>query len=85
MNKILQLIGRDKPLFESGIFQNEKVLSRIVSSSRFLVIGGAESIGQAGVEFVGTPDDRPGVGLKSTPLQSRTPNAQADLKQPQAS
>jgi FlaA1/EpsC-like NDP-sugar epimerase len=47
MNNILKLIGRDKPLFESDLFQNEKDLSRIVSSSRFLVIGGAGSIGQA--------------------------------------
>ena len=47
MSSILNLIGRDQPLFESDILQHEEELSRIVSSSRFLVIGGAGSIGQA--------------------------------------
>ena len=44
---ILKLIGREKELFNEDIQQNEKALSEIVSSSRFLVIGGAGSIGQA--------------------------------------
>lgn len=44
---ILKLIGRDKELFEEDILSHEKELSGIVSSSRFLVIGGAGSIGQA--------------------------------------
>ena len=44
---ILKLIGRDKELFEEDILIHEKELSEIVSSSRFLVIGGAGSIGQA--------------------------------------
>ena len=47
MNKILQLIGRDKGLFEEDIKNYENELSNIVSSSSFLVIGGAGSIGQA--------------------------------------
>ncbi len=47
MNHVLKLIGRTKELFESDINNNEKDLSKIVSSSRFLVIGGAGSIGQA--------------------------------------
>jgi FlaA1/EpsC-like NDP-sugar epimerase len=47
MSNILKLIGRVQPLFESDISQHEEELSRIVSSSRFLVIGGAGSIGQA--------------------------------------
>ena len=44
---ILKLIGREKELFTEDIQRNEKALSEIVSSSRFLVIGGAGSIGQA--------------------------------------
>ena len=43
----LELIGRDRPLFTSDISKHEEELSAIVSSSRFLVIGGAGSIGQA--------------------------------------
>jgi FlaA1/EpsC-like NDP-sugar epimerase len=44
---ILNLIGRDKELFTEDINNHEKELSEIVSSSRFLLIGGAGSIGQA--------------------------------------
>lgn len=44
---ILNLIGREKELFTQDIASHEKELSEIVSSSRFLVIGGAGSIGQA--------------------------------------
>ncbi|MCB5251340.1 MAG: UDP-N-acetylglucosamine 4,6-dehydratase [Candidatus Cloacimonetes bacterium] len=44
---ILKLIGRDQELFTEDIQRNETALSEIVSSSRFLVIGGAGSIGQA--------------------------------------
>ena len=44
---LLQLIGRNEALFENDIARHEKVLSDMVSSSRFLVIGGAGSIGQA--------------------------------------
>ncbi|ATF91954.1 UDP-glucose 4-epimerase [Cedecea neteri] len=47
MNNILQLIGRNKELFSQDISVNEKELARIVSESRFLVLGGAGSIGQA--------------------------------------
>jgi len=47
MSKILQLIGRDKELFEEDIKNNRTKLKQIVSSSSFLVIGGAGSIGQA--------------------------------------
>ena len=47
MNKILELIGRQKALFDLDIEQYKKELLKIVSSSRFLVIGGAGSIGQA--------------------------------------
>ena len=44
---ILSLIGRKKELFVDDIKANEKELSKIVSSSKFLVVGGAGSIGQA--------------------------------------
>lgn len=44
---LLDLIGRNEALFEGDIGSNEAVLSELVSSSRFLVIGGAGSIGQA--------------------------------------
>lgn len=44
---ILRLIGRTKELFIEDIANHEKELAEIVGSSRFLVIGGAGSIGQA--------------------------------------
>lgn len=44
---ILSLIGREQELFTEDIIKHEKELSEIVYSSRFLVIGGAGSIGQA--------------------------------------
>lgn len=47
MSSILELIGRKKALFIHDIFHNENKLKEIVSSSSFLVIGGAGSIGQA--------------------------------------
>ena len=49
---ILQLIGRDKELFTEDINKHEMELSEEVSSSRFLVIGGAGSIGQAVVKEI---------------------------------
>ncbi|WP_445946096.1 UDP-N-acetylglucosamine 4,6-dehydratase [Shewanella sp.] len=47
MSNILPLIGRDKELFSTDITVNNEELKRIVSESRFLVLGGAGSIGQA--------------------------------------
>ncbi len=47
MDIILDLIGRDKELFEADLVTNELELAGLVASSRFLVIGGAGSIGQA--------------------------------------
>lgn len=44
---ILNLIGRDNELFTKDIANHKKELNEIVSASRFLVIGGAGSIGQA--------------------------------------
>lgn len=47
MNNILPLIGRNKALFTQDIAKNEIKLANVVSESRFLVLGGAGSIGQA--------------------------------------
>jgi len=47
VNNILSLIGRDKELLSLDIYSHEEKLFKIVSSSMFLVIGGAGSIGQA--------------------------------------
>ena len=47
MNDILSLIGRSSALFCRDISKNEAKLNSIVSSSSFLVLGGAGSIGQA--------------------------------------
>ena len=47
VDNILELVGRNEPLFERDIANNEKELQRIISESRFLVIGGAGTIGSA--------------------------------------
>jgi FlaA1/EpsC-like NDP-sugar epimerase len=47
MDFILDLIGRDRELFAADVAAHEKELSELVAGSRFLVIGGAGSIGQA--------------------------------------
>lgn len=47
MNSTLHLIGRELVLFSNDIKVHEKELSEIVSSSSFLVLGAAGSIGQA--------------------------------------
>lgn len=44
---ILKLIGREEEIFDNDISNYEGELSKIVSRSSFLVIGGAGSIGQA--------------------------------------
>ena len=44
---ILKLIGRASPLFEADLQTHDATLREIVAASRFLVIGGAGSIGQA--------------------------------------
>jgi FlaA1/EpsC-like NDP-sugar epimerase len=46
-NSILNLIGREKELFQKDITDYENKLKEIIISSTFLVIGGAGSIGQA--------------------------------------
>ncbi|MBC7438644.1 MAG: UDP-N-acetylglucosamine 4,6-dehydratase [Flavobacterium sp.] len=47
MMNILNLIGREQMLFTNDISNHENELQNIVSSSSFLVLGGAGSIGQA--------------------------------------
>ena len=44
---MLQLVGRNKELLTEDIQNYKEKLEQIVSTSRFLVIGGAGSIGQA--------------------------------------
>jgi FlaA1/EpsC-like NDP-sugar epimerase len=43
----LELIGRERPLFGTDVSRHEEQLSSLVAEGRFLVIGGAGSIGQA--------------------------------------
>ncbi|MFT6732541.1 MAG: FlaA1/EpsC-like NDP-sugar epimerase [Polaribacter sp.] len=47
MSNVLSLIGRENPLFIEDIAAHELQLKEIVSSSTFLVLGGAGTIGQA--------------------------------------
>lgn len=47
MDFILNLIGRDRELFGADVARHERELSELVAGARFLVIGGAGSIGQA--------------------------------------
>jgi len=52
MNNLLKLIGRDNELFIQDMANYEKKLLDIVSSSSFLVLGGAGSIGQSVVKEI---------------------------------
>lgn len=52
MSSILSLIGREKRLFDEDVKEHEKVLNETVSSSSFLVLGGAGSIGSAVVKEI---------------------------------
>lgn len=47
MSSVLSLIGREKELFDQDVSNHESELRHIISSSTFLIIGGAGSIGQA--------------------------------------
>jgi FlaA1/EpsC-like NDP-sugar epimerase len=49
---ILNLIGRSAELFEQDLFNHNEELEEIVSRSKFLVLGGAGSIGQAVVKEI---------------------------------
>jgi len=44
---VLRLIGRNDDLFRADMRNKDKTLRALISSSRFLVLGGAGSIGQA--------------------------------------
>ncbi|WP_340156700.1 UDP-N-acetylglucosamine 4,6-dehydratase [uncultured Winogradskyella sp.] len=46
-NNILNLINRDKYLFEYDVNANRNEINTIISSSKFLILGGAGTIGQA--------------------------------------
>jgi FlaA1/EpsC-like NDP-sugar epimerase len=52
MSSILSLIGREKRLFDEDVEEHKKMLSEMVSSSSFLVLGGAGSIGSAVVKEI---------------------------------
>ncbi len=47
MDNYLNIIGRSKPLFDIDISAVEKELKDIVSNSRFLVVGGAGTVGSS--------------------------------------
>ncbi|HIP13949.1 MAG TPA: NAD-dependent epimerase/dehydratase family protein, partial [Sulfurimonas autotrophica] len=51
---VLQLIGREKELFFDDIQKYANELTKIVNDARFLVLGGAGSIGQAVVKEIFT-------------------------------
>ncbi|MCC7338472.1 MAG: UDP-N-acetylglucosamine 4,6-dehydratase [Pirellulaceae bacterium] len=44
---LLEIVGRNAPLFEEDLRQHEAELSEHIANSRFLVVGGAGSIGGA--------------------------------------
>jgi FlaA1/EpsC-like NDP-sugar epimerase len=52
MKSILKLIGRDKELFKDDLARYSYEIRDIIEKSRFLVIGGAGSIGQAVVKEI---------------------------------
>jgi FlaA1/EpsC-like NDP-sugar epimerase len=47
MDSTLEIIGRDRELLTVDVARHERELSELVAGSRFLIIGGAGSIGQA--------------------------------------
>ncbi len=47
INPVLQLIGRSNELFDSDILKLDETLNNLIRESKFLVIGGAGTIGQA--------------------------------------
>src|SRR5690606_31318883 len=55
---ILPLIGRSQALFNQDIAKHDAELRKRVSNSRFLVLGGAGSIGQAVVKEIFKRDPR---------------------------
>jgi FlaA1/EpsC-like NDP-sugar epimerase len=49
---MLELIGRDKPLFTSDIERTDNLIKSLVNKASFLIIGGGGSIGQAVVKQI---------------------------------
>jgi UDP-N-acetylglucosamine 4,6-dehydratase len=49
---ILKLIGRDSSLFDNDLARHEGEMRSLVAGARFLVVGGAGSIGQATVKEI---------------------------------
>ncbi|WP_153558919.1 UDP-N-acetylglucosamine 4,6-dehydratase [Roseimaritima sediminicola] len=47
LDSLLELIGRDAPLFTEDLRKHEQTLAAEIADSRFLVVGGAGSIGGA--------------------------------------
>lgn len=47
MTSVLSIIGREKELFADDVGRHEIELQKIIAGSKFLVLGGAGSIGQA--------------------------------------
>ncbi len=47
MTEILKIIGRDEPLFQKDLARQGSIIDERVKAGRFLVIGGAGSIGSA--------------------------------------
>ncbi|MFP4145788.1 MAG: polysaccharide biosynthesis protein [Phycisphaeraceae bacterium] len=52
MNDLLKIIGRDQPLFDRDLAAYREALSEAIAGGRFLVIGGAGSIGAAAVRLL---------------------------------
>jgi UDP-N-acetylglucosamine 4,6-dehydratase len=52
MMKVNYMIGREKSLFYPDIVEHEQEIENIVKNSKFLVVGGAGSIGQAVVREI---------------------------------
>ncbi|AWL11632.1 hypothetical protein HMF8227_01151 [Saliniradius amylolyticus] len=52
MNTVLSLIGRDQALFQTDLDSLEPLLADRVAQGRFLIVGGAGSIGQAVVKEI---------------------------------
>ena len=48
----LSLVGRTSKLFSNDLHKNKDILSSNISNSKFLVIGGAGSIGQSVVREI---------------------------------
>ncbi|MFT3800679.1 MAG: UDP-N-acetylglucosamine 4,6-dehydratase [Burkholderiaceae bacterium] len=52
MSELLTLLGRDRPLFEADQARHGELMDELVRAGRFLVVGGAGSIGQAVVREI---------------------------------